>query len=63
MGRSSLRIGSDDEEAGSLGHGTRGSGRGASTRTGVCVRREYVYVIGGLTGAEGDTERGGGGIV
>ena len=36
MRRSSLGIGSDDEEAGSLRHGTGGSGRGAASATGVC---------------------------
>ena len=36
MGRSSLGIGSDDEESGSLGHGAGGSGIGAATVTGVC---------------------------
>ena len=63
MGRSLLGIGSDDEEAGSLGHGIGGFGRGAATVTGVCVRREYVCVIGGLTGAEVDTKGRGGRIV
>ena len=49
MRRSSLGIGSDDEDSGSLGHGAGGSGIGAATVTRVYVRREYVCVIGGLT--------------